>query len=102
MGGNVTVVEKQVVENAIAIGGSAIVQPNGRVTQTAIAIGGNIILKQGARVDGDAYAIGGKVVLAEGATIILNFEFGAYPCGEASYVQRLVEKRCDASHPVEG
>lgn len=57
LGGNVTVVEKQVVENAIAISGSAIIQPNGRVTQTAIAIGGNIILKQGARVDGDAYAI---------------------------------------------
>ncbi len=69
LGGDVTVVEKQVVENAIAIGGSAIVQPNGRVTQTAIAIGGDIILKQGARVDGDAYAIGGKVIQAEGATI---------------------------------
>lgn len=69
LGGNVTVVEKQVVENAIAIGGSAIVQPNGRVTQTAIAVGGDVILKQGARVDGDAYAIGGKVLQAEGATI---------------------------------
>ncbi|MEH1793024.1 hypothetical protein [Nostoc sp.] len=69
LGVNVTVVEKQVLENAIAIGGSAIVQPNGLVTQTAIAIGGNIILKQGARVDGDAYAISGKVVLAEGAII---------------------------------
>ncbi|MEA5623490.1 hypothetical protein [Nostoc sp. UHCC 0251] len=69
LGGNVTVVEKQVVENAIAIGGSAIIQPNGRVTKTAIAIGGNVILNQGARVDGDAYAIGGQVVQAEGATI---------------------------------
>lgn len=69
LGGNVTVVEKQVVENAIAIGGSAIIQPNGRVTKTAIAIGGDVILKQGARIDGDAYAIGGKVVQAEGATI---------------------------------
>ncbi len=66
LGGNITVAEKQVVENAIAIGGSAIVQPNGRVTQTAIAIGGDVILKQGARIDGDAYAIGGKVVQAEG------------------------------------
>ena len=69
LGGNVTVVEKQVVENAIAIGGSAMIQPNGRVTKTAIAIGGDVILKQGARIDGDAYAIGGKVVQAEGATI---------------------------------
>lgn len=69
VGGSVTVLEKQVVENAISIGGSTIIQPNGRVTQTAIAIGGNVILKQGARVDGDTYAIGGKVVQAEGATI---------------------------------
>lgn len=68
-GGDVTVQEKQVVENAHAIGGSVIVQPNGRVTQTAIAIGGNVTLKKGARVDGDAYAIGGKVVQEEGATI---------------------------------
>jgi len=60
---------KQVVENAIAIGGSAIVQPNGRVTKTAIAIGGDVVLKKGARVDGDTYAIGGKVIQAEGATI---------------------------------
>ncbi|PZV09522.1 MAG: hypothetical protein DCF22_18405 [Leptolyngbya sp.] len=69
LGGDVTVAEKQVVENAIAIGGSTIVQPNGRVTQTAIAVGGDVILKPGARVDGDAYAIGGKVIQAEGATI---------------------------------
>jgi len=69
LGGSVTVAEKQAVENAIAIGGSTIVQPNGRVTKTAIAIGGDVILKQGARVDGDVYAIGGKVVQAEGATI---------------------------------
>jgi hypothetical protein len=69
LGGSVTVTEKQVVENAIAIGGSTIVQPNGRVTQTAIAIGGDVILNKGARVDGDAYAIGGKVVQTEGATI---------------------------------
>ena len=69
VGGGVMVAERQVVENAIAIGGSTIVQPNGRVTQTAIAIGGNVILKKGARVDGDAYAIGGKVVQAEGAII---------------------------------
>jgi hypothetical protein len=69
LGGDVTVQEKQVVENAHAIGGSVTVQPNGRVTQTAIAIGGNVTLKKGARVDGDAYAIGGKVIQEEGATI---------------------------------
>lgn len=69
LGGNVTVAEKQVVENAHAIGGSVIVQPNGRVTHTAIAIGGNVTLRKGARVDGDAYAIGGKIVQEAGATI---------------------------------
>jgi hypothetical protein len=69
LGGNVTVAENQVVENAHAIGGSVIIQPNARVTQTASAIGGNIVLRQGARIDGDAYAIGGKVQIAEGATI---------------------------------
>lgn len=68
-GGDVTVQEKQVVENAYAIGGSVTIQPNGRVTQTAIAIGGNVTLKKGARVDGDAYAVGGNVVQEEGATI---------------------------------
>lgn len=69
LGGNVTVAENQVVENAYAIGGSVIIQPRGRVTQSASAIGGNVVLKPGARIDGDAYAIGGKVQIAEGATI---------------------------------
>jgi hypothetical protein len=69
LGGDVTIAEDQVVENAHAIGGSVIIQPRGRVTQTASAIGGNVILKEEARIDGDAYAIGGKVQLAEGATI---------------------------------
>jgi NDP-sugar pyrophosphorylase family protein len=68
LGGDVTIAENQVVENAHAIGGSVIIQPKGRVTQTASAIGGNVILKEEARIDGDAYAIGGKVQLAEGAT----------------------------------
>lgn len=69
LGGDVIVQEKQVVENANAIGGSVIVQPNGRVTKTAIAIGGNVTLKKGARVDGDAYSIGGSVIQEAGATI---------------------------------
>ncbi len=69
LGGSVTVAENQVVENAHAIGGSVIIQPNARVTQSAGAIGGSVVLKPGARIDGDAYAIGGKVQIAEGATI---------------------------------
>ncbi len=69
VGGSVTVLANQVVENAQAIGGSVIIEPNGRVTQSATAIGGNVVLKPGARIDGEAYAIGGKVQIAEGATI---------------------------------
>ena len=46
LGGSVMVAEKQVVENAIAIGGSTIVQPDGLVKQTAIAIGGDVILNK--------------------------------------------------------
>lgn len=69
VGGSVTVLANQVVENAQAVGGSVIIEPNGRVTQSATAIGGNVILKPGARIDGDAYAIGGKVIQSPGATI---------------------------------
>lgn len=69
LGGDVTVQEKQVVENAIAIGGDVTVQSSARVTKTAIAVGGNLTLKKGSRVEGDAYVIGGKVVQEEGATI---------------------------------
>ncbi len=52
LGGSVTVAENQVVENAHAIGGSVIIQPNARVTQSASAICGNVVLKSGARIDG--------------------------------------------------
>lgn len=69
MGGNVTVPANQTVENAIAIGGDTIVQPNARVTQTAIAIGGNVTLQRNARVDGDVYSVGGRIIQEQGATI---------------------------------
>ena len=69
VGGSVTVLANQVVENAQAVGGSVIIESNARVTQSATAIGGNVILKPGARIDGDAYAIGGKVIQSPGATI---------------------------------
>jgi hypothetical protein len=69
LGGDVTVPEKQVVENAQAIGGSVTVQPGARVTETAIAVGGNVFLKKNARIDGDAYAVGGRIIQEEGATI---------------------------------
>ncbi len=68
-GGNITVAENQVVENAHAFGGSVTVSPNGRVLDTAIAFGGDVILKKGARVDGDAYSFGGKIVQEPGAIV---------------------------------
>lgn len=68
-GGSVTVPENQVVENALAFGGSVTVLPNARVLDTAIAFGGDVILKKGVQVDGDAYSFGGKIVQEEGAII---------------------------------
>ena len=43
VGGSVTVLANQVVENAQAIGGSVIIESNARVTQTATAIGTRIL-----------------------------------------------------------
>jgi len=68
-GGNITVAENQVVENAHAFGGSVTVSPNARVLDTAMAFGGDVILKKGARVEGDAYSFGGKIVQEPGAII---------------------------------
>ncbi|PSB03676.1 hypothetical protein [Merismopedia glauca] len=68
-GGSVTVPENQVVENALAFGGSVTVLPNARVLDTAIAFGGDVILKKGVRVDGDAYSFGGKIVQEPGAIV---------------------------------
>jgi hypothetical protein len=68
-GGNVTVPENQVVENALAFGGSVTVSPNAKVVDTAIAFGGDVILKQGSRVEADAYSFGGKIIQEPGAII---------------------------------
>jgi hypothetical protein len=68
-GGSVIVPENQVVENALAFGGSVTVSPNARVLDTAIAFGGDVILKKGVRVDGNAYSFGGKILQEEGAIV---------------------------------
>jgi hypothetical protein len=68
-GGNVIVGKEQVVQDAIAFGGSVTVLQEGRVTGDAVAFGGNVVLEERARVDGDAVAFGGAVIQAEGATI---------------------------------
>jgi hypothetical protein len=68
-GSNVTVTEKQVVDNVTAIGGSVTVLSNGQVTEDAVAVGGDVILKPNARVKGDAVAVGGTVVKEKGAIL---------------------------------
>lgn len=68
-GGSVTVLENQVVENAIAFGGNVTVSPNAKVLDTAIAFGGDVILQKAARVEGDAYSFGGKIVQESGAVV---------------------------------
>ena len=68
-GGSITVPENQVIENAIAFGGSVTVSPNAKVVDTAIAFGGDLILKKGAQVKGDAYSFGGKIIQEPGAIV---------------------------------
>lgn len=68
-GGSVIVPENQVVENAIAFGGSVTISPNAKVIDTAVAFGGSVILQKGARVEGDAYSFGGKIEQKPGAII---------------------------------
>jgi hypothetical protein len=68
-GSNVTVTEKQVIDNVTAIGGSVTVLGNGQVTEDAVAVGGDVILKPNARVKGDAVAVGGTVVKEKGAIL---------------------------------
>lgn len=66
-GGSITVPEGQVVENALAFGGSVTVLPNAKVVDTAIAFGGNVTVQKGAQIEGDAYSFGGKVLQEPGA-----------------------------------
>jgi hypothetical protein len=68
-GGNVTVPDNQVVENAYAVGGNVTISPNAKVLDTAIAVGGDVIMKAGAKVEGDAYSFGGKIVQEPGSII---------------------------------
>ena len=69
MGTDVTVLEKQVMTDAVAIGGNVTVLSEGEVTQDAVAIGGDVILKPNARIGGDAVAIGGQIIKEPGAMV---------------------------------
>ncbi len=69
MGTDVTVPEKQVLTDAVAIGGKVTILNGGHVTNDALAIGGDVILKPNARINGDAIAIGGEIIKEPGATV---------------------------------
>lgn len=69
MGTDVTVSEKQVLTDAVAIGGNVTILDEGQVTQDAVAVGGDVILKPNARVGGDAVAIGGEIIKEPGAFV---------------------------------
>ncbi len=69
MGTDVTVPEQQVMNDAVAIGGSVTILDRGQVTNDVVAIGGDVILKPNASVGGDAVAIGGQIIKEEGAVV---------------------------------
>ncbi|MGQ4647840.1 hypothetical protein [Lyngbya aestuarii] len=69
IGSDVAVTENQVVNDAVAIGGSVTLFTGGQTRGDAVAIGGDVILESNALIDGDAVAIGGKVFKKEGARI---------------------------------
>jgi hypothetical protein len=66
-GQSLTVGADEVVDKAVAIGGSVTIA--GHVRRDAVAIGGSVTLQPGARVEGDAVAIGGAVSMEEGASL---------------------------------
>ncbi|HHP7230268.1 MAG TPA: hypothetical protein ACFCUY_05340 [Xenococcaceae cyanobacterium] len=69
MGTDVIVPEKQVLTDAVAIGGNVTILEAGQVTNDAVAIGGDVILKADTRVGGDAVAIGGQIIKETGAMV---------------------------------
>ncbi len=66
-GQSLTIGAEEVVDKAVAVGGSVTVA--GHVRKDAVALGGSVTLLPGERVEGDAVAIGGTVSVDEGATL---------------------------------
>jgi len=60
-GEDITVTAADVLDTAVAIGGSVTVLSGGRITESVVAIGGDVILKAGAQIDGDVVTVGGEV-----------------------------------------
>lgn len=69
VGSDLTIAEKQVVQDATAIMGSVIVLKDGHVRGDAVALGGDVVLKSGAHVDGNVNAIGGDIIRQPGSVI---------------------------------
>ena len=92
-GQSLTVAPEEVVDKAVAIGGSVTV--SGHVRKDAVAVGGSVTLLPGARVEGDAVAIGGTVSVQEGATLEGdNVSLGgAVPTMVGSVIRGAVEGR---------
>lgn len=66
---DVVVTEKQILTDAVAVGGNITILDKGQVTRDAVAIGGDIILKPNARIGGDAVTIGGTIIKEPGAIV---------------------------------
>ncbi|MBI3181378.1 MAG: hypothetical protein HYZ28_04480 [Myxococcales bacterium] len=67
--GSVVVEDGQVVDSAVAFGGSLTIGSGAVVEDDAVAFGGDVILKSGSVVEGDAVAFGGQVHKEEGAVV---------------------------------
>ncbi|MEO8276271.1 MAG: polymer-forming cytoskeletal protein, partial [Thermoanaerobaculia bacterium] len=59
----------QVDGDAVAVGGSVLVESGGLIQGNAVGVGGRVHLESGATVDGDAVAVGGSVQVEDGGTI---------------------------------
>lgn len=67
VGSNLRIDPNEEVDSAVAVGGSVAV--HGIVHEDAVAVGGSVVLEPGAVVKRNAVAIGGEVKVKEGATL---------------------------------
>lgn len=67
VGGSLKIKQNEEADSAVVIGGTLTVL--GRVHKEAVAVGGSVILEPGSEVMGDAVAVGGEVIVKKGAVI---------------------------------
>lgn len=68
VGGDLTV-RGHVLRDAVAVGGSLVLEPGARVDGDAVSVGGDIRIDPGTRVEGDAVSVGGHASIADGAYV---------------------------------